>query len=64
MIAVEDSVNSTDTLVDLFDAGESIRFMLKSFHNILWVLVRNSNGRTPMITLNLSKNVFERFGHL
>ena len=64
MIAVKDPVNSTDALVDLFDAGESIRFMLKSFHDIIWVLFRNNNGRPRMYTLDISKNVFESFGYL
>jgi hypothetical protein len=64
MIAVKDPVNSTDALVDLFDAGEGIWFMFKSFHDITWVLLRNINGRTPVFTLDISKKVFESFGHL
>jgi hypothetical protein len=64
VVAVKDPVNSADALVDLFDAGESIRFMLKSFHDIIWVLFRNINGRTGMYTLDISKDVFESIGHL
>jgi hypothetical protein len=64
VIAVKDPVNSADALVDLFDAGEGVRFMLKSFHDITWVLLRNINGRTPMFTLDISKKVFESFGYL
>jgi hypothetical protein len=64
MIAVKDPVNSADALVDLFDAREGIRFMFKSFHDITWVLLRNINGRTSVFTLDISKKVFESFGHL
>jgi hypothetical protein len=64
MIAVKDSVDSADALVDLFDAGEGIRFMLKSFHDITWVLLGDVNGRTSVFALDIPKKVFESFGHL
>jgi len=38
--------------------------MLKSFHDITWVLLRNINGRTLVFTLDISKKVFESFGYL
>jgi hypothetical protein len=64
MIAVKDPVDSADALIDLFDAGEGIRFMLKSFHDITWVLLGDVNGRTSVFALDISKKVFESFGHL
>jgi hypothetical protein len=63
MIAIQDPVDSSDTLIDLFKAGEGKRFVFKSFHDIIRALFRNVDRRTPVFALDISKKVFESFGY-